>query len=216
MDKYLPQKAIPVDLDEKAREQADFIEKMKRLKNAPVEMNSDLAQKVAKDLPVDKIDTRQSVKITSAPDFAAQKIINEANSAARKTGEVVVPDNSYDAGAMKKEYEQMKRAESDKKIYGTKAPVDLDYNSFRKTGLRKLAAAVPLLGTGLAGLAAINSPDASAGVMDAIIPGGLESTGPLQGSFEQRLESGQLTEQDKLKLRQEQSRIKALQSLGKP
>lgn len=48
----------------------------------------------------------------------------------------------------------------------------------KTTPFKRLASAVPVLGAGLAAYAALQSPDASAGVADTFIPGGLESLGP--------------------------------------
>lgn len=51
--------------------------------------------------------------------------------------------------------------------------------SYMKSGkFKQIAGAVPYVGTALTGAAALASPDASAAVGDALVPGGLESLGP--------------------------------------
>lgn len=88
----------------------------------------------------------------------------------------------------------------------------IDYSTFRKgakTAGKKLLGAVPVLG-GIAN--AILSQDASAAVplLDEA-----ESLGPAAGTFDSRIANGTLTEEDKQQLRNEQARVKALQSFGK-
>lgn len=94
----------------------------------------------------------------------------------------------------------------------------LDYNELRKQfaakaktaakiGGKKLLGALPLVG-GVG--AALMNQDASAAVPGL---GDAEVTGPAQGSFDQRLEQGTLTDEEKQRLLAEQARIRALQGV---
>lgn len=163
MEKYLKQKIIPKEVDRVA-EEMDFREALNQLKKAPVEMNSDLRQSVAKDLPVEKID-----KLQAAPIKSPQETINKlAELRAKKQVSPVenvinyndfkkpsvqnLPEKIYDAGAAKREYEAMKKASS------------------RAKSLGKLGLIGGLVGAGLAG-------SADEALANAVIPGGLEGAG---------------------------------------
>lgn len=108
-----------------------------------------------------------------------------------------VADNVYDAGEMKRQYESMKK-------YA------------RNPAAKKTLGVVPLVAPALA----LMSGDASAAVdelaadavpvYDAIRP---SPSGPAQGSFDQRLEQGLLTPEEKQQMMLEQAKIRALQGM---
>lgn len=79
----------------------------------------------------------------------------------------------------------------------------------RSAAGKKFLGAVPVVG-GL--LSAAMSGDASAAVP---LLESAESLGPEAGTFDNRLEQGLLTEEDKQQLAMEQARIRALQNVGK-
>lgn len=129
----------------------DYLEKerafnkgLQDLKSAPVEMNSDLGQKIVKDLPADKINTNQVQKIKSGADFMAEQTIRQAERDAKRAalGKVVDAGNT------------------------------LDYGAFRKAG-KKFMGAVPLLGAGYAALQGDPAMAAEELAQDAMGPAGM-------------------------------------------
>lgn len=176
MDKYLTQK-IPVKSTDELQKSADFLEQLKQLKNSPVEMNSDLTQNIAKDLPVDRINTRQLTPVGDSLSKIAdthKKIIDHriARAVAQGTppveesvlnyGDWLKPkvpsavETVYDAGAMKKEYQAMQKAAKTAGRFG-------------KKGL----AAIGPIGAGIGAVLAGSAEDALAG----FVPGGVDSAG---------------------------------------
>lgn len=152
MDKYLKQKIPTLDLEEKAQKQADFVEKLKQLKNAPVEMNSNLGQKVVKDLPVDRINTiGEPIKLKDSAEMMANQIISTADRNAARQKAVESAADVLDYNKLRKESADMNA----RKVYGKASGVDLDYNQLRKSmksGGKKVLGAIPLLGAGYAAL----------------------------------------------------------------
>jgi hypothetical protein len=178
MDKYLKQKIAPSSVDP-LQERIDFEQKLRQLKSAPVEMNSDLAQKVAKDLPVEHINTAPATKVKSshlamadieakiaerramadmargkAPVQAAEEVLDYSQF--KKAPKQMV-ENVYDAGAAKKEYEAMKKTAK----------------SAGRLGKGALAAIGPIGAIGGALLAG----SADEALANAVIPGGIEGLG---------------------------------------
>lgn len=160
-----------------------FSKGLENLKSAPVDMVDDFQAPAVKDLTVDKI-TNPVQKVKSGGDFVAEQIIRESRkAAAQQVGDTL-------------NYNELK-----------KQFVEKAKKAARSGAGKKLLGAVPVLG-GLA--SAAMSGDASAAVpfLDSA-----ESLGPELGSFEDRLERGLLTEQDKQQLAMEQARIQALQQI---
>lgn len=89
-----------------------------------------------------------------------------------------------------------------------------------KSGGAKMLGALPFVGAGIAALSGNPAMAAEEVVEDLAGPAGAiygatkpAMTGPEMGSFDDRVSKGQLSEEDKLQLMQEQARIKALQGL---
>lgn len=158
---YLPQKAKKITPEERLQKQLDFEQKMKQLKNAPVEMVGDLSQPGVKDLAVDKIDKLQSAPLKKADDAMAQIAAKRAASA--------VPENIYDAGDMKRQYLEKMRAEKRGGLAKSLAGA--------KKGLGKLGMALGPIGAIGGALMAGSADEALA---NTVIPGGIEGLG--QGS----------------------------------
>lgn len=158
---YLPQKAKKVTPEERLQKQLDFEQKIKQLKNAPVEMVGDLSQPGVKDLAVDKIDKIQSAPLKKADDAMAQIAAKRAASA--------VPENVYDAGDMKRQYLEKMRAEKRGGLAKTLAG--------KAKGLGKLGVALGPIGS-IAGALMAGSADEA--LANTVIPGGIEGLG--QGS----------------------------------
>lgn len=210
MDKYLKQKVAPIDASaEHISKEAEFAKQLRELSAQKPEMTEDFRNPMTKDLPVDRIDRRgEVVPLKSGSEFQVNQMFKDAESQAAKElagRKGAMQELAYDAGQMKREYNAKALQENGKKIFGTKAPVDLDYTQLRKamkTGGKKVLGALPLIG-GVAN--ALISQDASAAVpgLDAA-----DSLGPAPGSLDSRIENGTLTEEDKQLLR-----LEALQKL---
>lgn len=191
---YLPQKAKKITPEERLQKQLDFEERIKRLKNAPVEMAGDLSEKVTKDLPVERIDTLQSAPLKKADDAMAQ--IAAKRAAKENAGEYV-----YDAAKEKAEYYAKQKAEKRAGLAGVMAGAKRASLGLGKLGGSKALAAL----AGPAGLALSAAQDAMASE-DV----GLGSDQMLTPEQEQSVEaSRQLTGGESMN----QARFRALQKM---
>lgn len=174
--------------DELIEKELAFRQNLRSLDSAPVKKVNDFQQRVVKELPVERINTVAPQKIKSGSEFLADKIIHDSKKEAlAKTAE------SINYNDIRKEFLEKSKTAARAARFGGK----------------KLLGALPLVG-GLAN--ALISEDASAA---APMLGDAEPVGPAKGSFDDRLESGALTEDDKQQLLEQQARIRALQNLGK-
>jgi hypothetical protein len=148
---YLPQKAKKITPEERLQKQLDFEERVKRLKNAPVEMTGELSQKMTKDLPVERIDTLQAAPLKKADDAMAQ--IAAKRAAKDSAGEYV-----YDAAKQKAEYYAKQKAEKRAGLAGAMAGAKRASLGLGKLGGSKALAAL----AGPAGLALSAAQDAMA------------------------------------------------------
>lgn len=148
---YLPQKAKKVTPEERLQKQLDFEQKVKQLKNAPVEMVGDLSQPGVKDLAVDKIDKLQAAPVKKADDVMAQ--IAAKRAAKESAGEYV-----YDAGKEKAAYYAKQKAEKRAGIAGGLSAAKRAASGLGKMGGSKALAAL----AGPAGLALSAAQDAMA------------------------------------------------------
>jgi hypothetical protein len=190
MADYLTQKIKPVDtVAERLQKEMDYNEKLKKLKASSAEVVPDFQAPLVKDLPVEKIKTNVSTPVTSISEFQARNAVRNAEKEAKMAALGKIGDT-------------------------------IDYSKFKNfgktVGKKVLGAAgmIPGAGMGIAALggvaSALASQDASAGVP---LLESADSVGPAQGSFDQRLEQGLLTPEEKAQMEQEQLRIKALQGL---
>jgi hypothetical protein len=159
---YLPQKAKKITPEERLQKQLDFEQKMKQLKNAPVEMSGELSSKMTKDLPVEHIDKLQSAPLKKADDAMAQI-------AAKRAAKVPAAEYVYDAGKEKADYIAKMRAEKRGGLAKTMAGA--------KKGLGKLGMTLGPIGAIGGALMAGSADEALA---NAVVPGGIEGLG--QGS----------------------------------
>lgn len=214
MEKYNKFKLPPQPdkVEDFINRELEFKRKLQEEAAKKPQMVDDFQKPASKDLKVDKIDKRGDIQqIQTAKDYLAKK------EAAKN---IVDNDEVYDANAMKKQYME-KAANDGKKLFGRNSPVELDYNQFRKAAAKKLSmggligAGATALGTALLPESAMASVPAQAGLramdegdpMSLIMPG---NVGPAEGSLDQRIEQGTLTDEDKLMLRKQ-----ALQNLIK-
>lgn len=154
MDKYLLQKALAADELKKQERLNDALEFKNQLNSSDVQRNivPDFQDKMVKDLPVDRINKLgEAVPVKSAADA----LISNAATAEAKAAEKIaqgrknaIQNLAYDAGAMKQQYLDKLAQENGKKVYGTQAPVELDYKDLRKqmSAKNKLRAVSPVLG----------------------------------------------------------------------
>jgi hypothetical protein len=198
MAEYLKQKIAPSTKsnaeDFLERERA-YTQQLKELAASKPEMVNDFQHAVAKDLPVEKINTLGQVQpITSGADFAAKQ-------AARKQAVQTVASASDVL-----DYNQLRKEFTDKAKMAARSPI-----------ARKALSILPFAGAGVAALSGDPAMAAEELAQDAAGPVGLayeaikaSPTGPATGSLDSRIENGTLTPQDKILLRQQ-----ALQKIGK-
>jgi hypothetical protein len=136
----------------------DFRQKIKQLDQSPVDMVGDFSEKVVKDLPVERIDTRQSAPLKKADDAMAEI-------AARRAAKPVA-ENVYDAAEVKRQY--IDKIKAEKRSGLAKALSGASKN----TG--KLGMALGPIGA-IAGAALAGSADEA--LANAVIPGGIEGAG---------------------------------------
>lgn len=135
---YLPQKAKKITPEERLQKEIDFQQKMKQLKNAPVEMSGELSEKMTRDLPVEKIDKLQMAPVQKADDAMAQI-------AAKRAAKGNLEEYVYDAAKEKAEYFAKQKAEKRAGMAGVMA------------GAKRAAAGLGKLG-GSKALAALGGP----------------------------------------------------------
>ena len=163
----------------------DFREKLKALKNAPVEMNSDLAEEVVKDLPVERINTKPVQKIDTGGAMGATMAKIAERRAARAQGQgrsttSSTPGDTIDYSKFKKAKdttESVYDAGAAKKEYMTKLKAEKRGSLAKALTKGKLGMAMGPIGA-LAGAALAGSADEA--LANAVIPGGIEGLG--QGS----------------------------------
>jgi hypothetical protein len=160
MDKYLKQKIKRKPVDPLERHM-NLMEGIKQLDRSPVPMNSDLAERVVKDLPVDRIKS-ESVPVKSLNEFQAEVAKRQALDALKQ------PDNVLDYSDWLK---KPKAADLPEKTINYN-DIRKDYNKMKKAGkgLGKLGMIGGLVGAGLAG-------SASDAMADVLVPGGVEGAG---------------------------------------
>ena len=156
--------------DDLLKKRLDFLENLKQLKKSPVEMKSDLSQKVAKDLPVDKIDKLQLQKVDSPNAMADtfNKIAHHRAARASAQGRTTssgIPGEVLDYKKLKQEFKDKAKLEKNSRFA----------QALKKTG--KLGAAI-VPGIGVAGALMAGSADEA--LANTFVPGGIEGLG--QGS----------------------------------
>jgi hypothetical protein len=164
---YLPQKAKKITPEERLQKQLDFEEKMKLLKNAPVEMNSDLSEKIIKDLPVERIDSKSSIPVNTGESIAKTFGKIAERRAARAVGQgrtqsSGIPGDVLDYNQLRKEYKLKQQQEKNSRLA----------KALKKSG-KVAATLVP--GLGVAGALMAGSADEA--LANAVIPGGIEGVG---------------------------------------
>lgn len=145
----------------------EFKRKLSQLDKTPVEMVGDLSEKKIKDLPVEKIDTKQlqQVKGSEALADTFSKIAKRRASRAVGQGRTQssgIPGDTLDYTKLKQEFKAKEKAERDSRFA----------KALKKTG--KLGAAIGPIGA-LAGAALAGSVDEA--LANAVIPGGIEGVG---------------------------------------
>lgn len=192
MSDYKLDPKVPKSADFIQRE-ADFMEQLKALKASKAEVVDDFQRPLSKDRPAQKITTRDIVPQTTGADFLAKQ---QARAGAVKAA-AGVADNVYDAGSIRKQYEAMKQM--------ARNPV-----AKKALGVLPLVAPAMAMMSGDASAAADELAADAMPVYDAIRP---TPSGPAQGSFDQRLEQGTLTTEEKQQMMMEQARVRALQGM---
>lgn len=199
MSDYLKQKAPQrYKAEEYLEKDRKYSKDLMDLKSSPVEMVDDFQRTVVKDLPVDKIDRRgEIIPLKSGAEFQADNVIRDARRAAVEQASDTL------------NYKDLKKQFAEKARMAARSPVG-----------KRMVAAVPFLGAGMAALSGEPAMAAEELAEDLTGPAGMvygaakpASTGPMAGSLDDRIAKGQLTEEDKQMLMQEQARIKALQSI---
>jgi hypothetical protein len=94
---YLPQKAKKITPEDRLRKELDFQQLRKKLESSPVETTGELSEKLVKDLPVDRIDTRQALPLQKADDAMAKV-------ASKLATKPPVEEYVYDAAKERAEY----------------------------------------------------------------------------------------------------------------
>lgn len=196
---YMKQKITP-QVDDTSDRQLKFLRDREALKNTAPEINSNLGQQISKDLPVEHIDKLQAKDMSRPSDVYAKIAEHRANRAAQKgaIGISDVAEKVLPAGNWKQEFVQ-------KSMQAARNPA-----AKKAMGIIPFVAPAMALMNGEPAQAAEEVVADVAPVYDAIRP---TESGPAQGSFDQRLESGQLTPEEQQQMLQQQARIKALQGL---
>lgn len=182
MDNYLTQKIKPVDiLKERLQKEQDYKNKLRKLDASSAEVVPDFQSAEVKDLPVDKINTKAPQSLTGIEAFRARQAVNSAAGEAKLAALGKIGDT-------------------------------INYSKFKDLGKtlgKKAMGVLPFAG---AGYAALNGDSAMAAeelagdvpvvgqAFEAIKP---TASGPASGSLDDRLERGQLTDEDKLLIKQE-------------
>jgi hypothetical protein len=153
--------------DKLIKRQLEFMQRLNELRNSPVEMDRSLADAMAKDLPVEHIDTRQIEKV-KGPEGMAETFTRIAERrAARAVGQgrsqsSGIPGEVLDYNQLRKEYKAKQKQDRNSQLA----------KAFKKSG--KLGAAI-VPGLGVAGALMAGSADEA--LANAVVPGGIEGVG---------------------------------------
>jgi hypothetical protein len=180
--------------DELVDKELAFRQKLQNLKGQPVQQVNDFQKPLVKELPVEKINTVAPQKIKSGSEFLADRIIQNANQDAKRQilGQV---SDSLNYNDLRKQF--MEKAKSASKVARTVGNV----------AGKKVLGAIPIIG-GIANAMMSNDASAAVPILDEA-----ESVGPAKGSFDDRMENGQLSPEEKQQLMLQQARIKALRGM---
>ena len=215
-DKYTKGLIVPDETDIPEKRDKFYQERLK-LQNSPVHTTGQLNSDLVSDLPAQKIDKLQMKDITS-PSDVAEKVA--AHRAERDMLRERLPSSENTIN-----YNDFKKKPNPSKVPGS----TLDYKQLRqefmekaKSAIKKPKGVAAMAATALLPMLVSDAAQASTPYqaatraleegdpVSAFIPG---DAGPSTGSFDQRLEAGQLTPEEKQQLLIQQARIRALRGM---